>query len=130
MEIHLKLVGIILIGIALIHVGFPKKFKWKEELSSLSLINQQMMVVHTFFVALTVVMIGFLCLYSTDDLINTDLGRQICFGLFIFWFIRFIFQFFVYSTKLWMGKLFETTMHIIFSLIWLYVSLVFLFIVI
>lgn len=48
MEIHLKLVGIILIGIALIHVGFPKKFKWKEELSSLSLINQQMMVVHTF----------------------------------------------------------------------------------
>jgi hypothetical protein len=35
-------------------------------------------------------------------------------------------QFFVYSTKLWKGKAFETMAHILFSLFWTYVSTVFI----
>jgi hypothetical protein len=126
MELHLKVIGSLLVLISLLHIGFPKRFNWKEELKTLSLINKQLMTVHTFFVAFTVLLMGVLCLVSSADLVSTRLGKQISFGLFIFWFTRFVFQFFVYSPKLWKGKPFETTAHIGFALIWLYLSVIFL----
>jgi hypothetical protein len=38
---------------------------------------------------------------------------------------RLFIQFFGYSSKLWKGKIFETLIHIIFSLFWIYLSIVF-----
>ena len=111
--------------LALIHVGFPRYFKWKEELSKLSLINKQMMEVHTFFLALTVFLMGLLCVLSTQDLIHTDLGKTISLGFSIFWLIRLYFQFFVYSSELWKGNKLETSIHILFSFFWAYLSLIF-----
>jgi hypothetical protein len=49
MEIHFKIIGVLLIALALAHIVFPKYFNWDKELKSLSLINRQMMTVHTFF---------------------------------------------------------------------------------
>ncbi|MFY7938706.1 MAG: hypothetical protein ACOVOQ_15105 [Flavobacterium sp.] len=116
----------ILIGLALVHVIFPKYFNWKKELQFLSLINRQMMMVHTFFIALVVFMMGLLCFSSATELIETNLGRKISLGLGVFWLIRLFIQFFVYSSKLWKGKKFETLVHIIFALLWTYFSFVFL----
>ena len=53
MEIHLKASGIALILLAFLHSIFPKYFNWKKELKGLSLVNRQMMQIHTFFIALT-----------------------------------------------------------------------------
>ncbi|TCD27891.1 hypothetical protein EZ456_08060 [Pedobacter psychrodurus] len=128
MQIHLLIVGALLIALAFIHVIFPKYFNWQTELKLLSLINRQMMLVHTFFVALTVFLMGLLCLTSSNELIQTDLGRKISLGLGLFWITRFFIQFFVYSKDLWKGKLFETTVHAMFSILWAYFSFVFLFI--
>jgi hypothetical protein len=125
MELHLKIIGYTLVILAFIHAIFPKYFNWKEELASLSLINKQMMEVHTFFVAFTVFLIGLLCISSTNDLINSSLGQRICLGFSVFWGIRFLFQFFVYSPKLWKGKTFETTIHILASIFWAYLTIVF-----
>ena len=125
MEIHLKIIGITLIILALIHVIFPKYFNWKEELKSLSLVNAEMMVIHTFFLALTVFLMGLLCFTSSSDLLETTLGRRLCLGFAIFWTIRFFIQFFGYSSSLWKGKIFETMVHIVFSLFWGYCSVVF-----
>ena len=126
MEIHYKIIGVLLTALALVHIIFPKYFNWKEELKSLSLINRQMMTVHTFFIALVVFLMGLLCLISTTDLIETKLGKTISLGLGIFWSIRLFIQFFGYSTALWKGKTFETVVHISFSLFWTYLSVVFL----
>jgi hypothetical protein len=126
MEMHLKLIGFLLIALSLVHIIFPKYFNWDKELKSLSLINRQMMTVHTFFIALTVLLMGLLCLTSSAELTGTSLGKKISLGLGIFWTIRLIIQFFGYSTDLWKGKKFETLMHIIFSLFWTYLSAVFL----
>ena len=126
MELQYKIIGVILIVLALIHIIFPKYFNWKEELKSLSLINQQMMKVHTFFIALVVFLIGLLCLTSSNELINTELGKKVSLGFGIFWSFRFIIQFFGYSSKLWKGKRFETIIHIVFSTLWAYLSGVFL----
>ena len=126
MEANLKISGILFLLLAAMHTIFPKYFNWKSELSFLSLINRQMMYVHTFFLGLTILLMGLLCLVSSYDLIHTDLGKTICLGFGIFWGIRFFFQFFVYSSRLWKGKPFETTVHIVFSFAWLYFAYVFL----
>lgn len=126
METHINIIGIILILLALIHLVFPKYFNWKKELSSLTLINRQMMIVHTFFIALTVFLMGLLCVTCADDLVNTSFGRNISFGFGIFWSVRLIFQLFIYSSALWKNRIFETIVHIVFTLLWTYLSIVFL----
>ena len=128
MEIHIQIIGSILILLALVHVIFPKYFNWKLELINLSLINRQMMTTHTFFIALTVFLMGLLCISQSHSLTSTDLGKTICLGLGIFWLVRLFFQLFIYSAKLWRGKTFETIVHIFFTLFWTYMSVVFMFV--
>ncbi|WP_439479034.1 hypothetical protein [Chryseobacterium aquaticum] len=125
MQIHLIIVGIIFIFLAFIHIVFPKYFEWEKEFKSLSLANRQIMKIHTVFIGLTVFLMGLLCLTSANDLMETSLGKKIILGLAIFWTTRLIFQFFGYSSKLWKGKIFETSVHIIFSFLWIYISFVF-----
>lgn len=125
MNIHLKIIGVLLIALALVHIVFPKYFNWDKELSRLSLMNRQMMTVHTLFIALTVFLIGLLCLTSSNELVDTNLGKKISFGLGLFWTIRLYIQIFGYSSKLWKGKSFETSIHILFIFIWTYLSFIF-----
>lgn len=125
MEIHYKIIGVLLIVLSLVHAIFPTYFNWDKELQSLSLINRQVMYVHTFFIALVVFLIGLLCLTSSPELINTPLGKQVSLGFGVFWSIRLVVQFFGYSSKLWRGKTLETIVHILFSILWAYLSMVF-----
>ena len=126
MELHIKITGALFILLGCLHAGFPNYFRWKKELEQLSLINRQMMYVHTFFIALTVCLMGVGCLYAAHDIATARLGKYLSLGLFIFWGLRFLFQFFYYSPLLWKGKGFETAMHVFFGLLWGYVSVVFL----
>jgi hypothetical protein len=125
MNLHLKIIGMLLVALASLHIVFPKYFNWDKELKSLSLINQQMMTVHTFFVAFTVFLMGLLCLTCSNELIETSLGKKVSLGFGVFWMVRLLIQFVGYSSELWKGKTFETAMHIIFSLFWTYLSVVF-----
>jgi hypothetical protein len=125
MHIHLIIIGVSFVVLALIHIVFPKYFNWRKELSSLSLINRQMMTVHTLFIAVLVFLMGLLCITSASELIETNLGRKICFGLGIFWTLRLGIQLFGYSSELWKGKTFETAVHILFLLSWAYFSFIF-----
>lgn len=126
MEIHFKVIGILLMGLALLHGVFPRYFKWHQALQSLDLLHRQMMKVHTLFIALVVFLMGLLCFTSASDLLYTDLGKKLCLGLGIFWSLRLFIQFFGYSSKLWKGKIFETGVHILFSMLWTYLSFIFL----
>ncbi|MCL5245026.1 hypothetical protein M4I21_04355 [Cellulophaga sp. 20_2_10] len=125
MEFHLYIIGSLLMVLAIVHIIFPKYFNWKIELQTLSLINRQIMTTHTFFIALTVFLMGLLCVTSATQLIETSLGNKITLGLAIFWSIRLFFQFFVYSKMLWKGKKFETIIHIVFSGFWVYLCTIF-----
>jgi hypothetical protein len=126
MEIHLKITGSLLIGLSLMHIAIPRYFKWEQEVTSLKLITKQILYVHTFFIAFTIMLMGLLCIGYSNELLHTSLGKIISTGLFGFWLIRLIFQFLVYSPKVWKGKSFETTMHVLFSILWIYLSAIFL----
>lgn len=126
MQTLLEITGGLLMGLALLHAVFPRYFRWNEETIGLSLITRQILHVHTFFIALTVFLMGLLCLTSAADLIQTPLGRRICLGLGFFWGIRLVIQFFGYSSKLWRGMAFETFAHIAFTLFWGWLAALFL----
>jgi hypothetical protein len=125
MEVHLKCIGILLVVLAMTHVAFPRYFEWSKDLQTVSLINKQMMYVHTFFIAFVVLLMGVILLTATEDILQTRLGKQLSLGLFVFWGVRLLFQFFVYSPKLWRGKVFETIVHVGFAFLWAYFTLVF-----
>lgn len=126
MGLQIKIIGYLLILLSCIHVIFPKYFNWETDLAPLQLINRSMMKVHTFFIALTVGMMGLLCVVETDDLLQTELGRKICLGLGVFWFIRLIFQLFVYPSALWKEKKLETTIHVLAIFFWTFLAYTFL----
>ncbi|HEV8514001.1 MAG TPA: hypothetical protein VGQ59_12025 [Cyclobacteriaceae bacterium] len=128
MELHLKISGYCLIVLGMVHAIFPKQFNWKQELSSLSIMNRQMMQIHTFFIAFILVLVGVLCLTSSTDLVETALGKRISLGLGIFWIVRLFIQFFGYSSEIWRGKSFETIVHVLFSIFWTYLSVIFIMI--
>lgn len=122
---QLEFIGALLVVLALLHVGFARYFDWRREFAVVSLINRQMMYVHTFFVAFVVLLMGLLCLTSAPGLVGTPLGRRVALGLGVFWLARLLIQFFGYSASLWRGKRFETLIHVLFSLLWLYLTVVF-----
>ncbi|HZV70878.1 MAG TPA: hypothetical protein VFG10_15085 [Saprospiraceae bacterium] len=126
MELHLKIIGTLMIVLALLHFYFPVYFKWKKELSSLSIINRQMMYIHSYFILFLVFLTGILCVTSAHEMVTTTLGRRISLGYGIFWITRLGVQFFGYSSSTWKGKTFETIVHIIFSLLWAYFSAMFI----
>lgn len=125
MELNIKIAGLLLIGLAAMHVFFPRRFGWKAEFASIGLLSRQMMYVHTFFIALTILLMGVLCLTSSGELLTSSLGHRISLGFALFWFARLVIQFFGYSSELWKGKRFETVMHIVFALIWVYLTTIF-----
>jgi hypothetical protein len=126
MQLQLELIGALLIVLALLHAGFARYFDWRREFAIVSLINRQMMYVHTFFIAFAVLLMGVLCLTSAAELVGTALGRRVALGMGVFWLARLLIQFFGYSATLWRGKRFETSIHILFALLWAYLSGVFL----
>ena len=125
MELQLRITGIMLIALGIIHLIFPKYFDWKNDLQTMSLINRQMMYVHTLFIGLVVFLMGVLCLLCSNDIVHSQLGKILSGGFFVFWFTRLVIQFIGYSPSLWKGKFFETCVHILFSILWVYFSAVF-----
>jgi len=125
MLIHLKIIGWLLMLLSLLHIFIPGYLDWKRELVPLNLMNRQMMLTHMIFIAITVFALGLLSVSCTADLLTTPLGRKICLGLSVFWGLRLVFQFFVYSTELWRGKRFETFIHVSAVVFWVYMTVVY-----
>ena len=126
MILCLETAGGLLVLLAVLHIGFPRYFRWKEEFMPVSLINRQMVYFHTFFLALIVLLMGILCLLAADDLLNTHLGHMIDLGLALFWMVRLLVQFFGYASEHWRGKRFEWWIHVLFSVLWIFFTTVFL----
>ncbi len=125
MEIHIKLAGLLQLLLGIMHVGFPSYFKWKHDLSSISLINRQMLYVHTFFLALVLLLMGISGLCWPRLFLSIETGSILSGGYAIFWLLRLGFQFFVYKRALWKGKTIETAIHVFFSFLWLYFTVVY-----
>lgn len=124
--LHMKVAGALLVILGLAHSFFGRYFKWKEELAHLSLLTRQMFLVHCFFISLLLVLMGTCTLFYPDALLRSGtLSRVVLTGLLVFWLIRLIFQNFVYDSAIWRGRRFYTAMHVVFSIFWIYLVVVY-----
>jgi hypothetical protein len=72
------------------------------------------------------VMMGLPCLL--DPLVYLERSRGgawLAWSFAVFWFIRLIFQWFVYPTELWRGKRMETILHCWFTILWIALTMLF-----
>jgi hypothetical protein len=123
---QLRIAGLLLVALALVHVAFPKRFGWREELPRLSLLNRQMFVVHCFFIAVVLVLFGLLSFVVAADLgAPTLLSKAMLAAFTTFWALRLCVQVFVYDRRLWRGNRFNTTVHILFCCLWTYLVAVY-----
>jgi hypothetical protein len=124
--LHLRIAGVLLGLLVVLNLFVPRRFKWREELASISLVNRQIFQVHGLFIIVILAMFSAMLLTCADAMVEpTRLARGILIGLTVFWTLRLIIQFFFYDSALWRGKRLETTMHVIFSALWLYLVAVF-----
>lgn len=126
--LNLQAIGISQILLALIHLGFEKRFNWKEDLREVSLLNRQLMYVHTFFIAWFLFLNGLLSLLGARLLLEPSaLALYVLLGLSIFWLARLYTQFLVFDKSLWLGQGFNAVVHIVFGAVWAWYSLTYLF---
>jgi hypothetical protein len=124
--VNLRIVGVVMACLVIINVGVPRRFHWTEEMARLSLLNRQIFQAHSIFLVLVLAMFSALLLTSASSLLEpTRLSRAVLFGLTIFWGLRMLMQWFFYSPQVWRGHRFNTVMHCVFSVTWIYVTAVF-----
>lgn len=126
LSVLLRLAGVGLIFLALIHIPIGKSLQWILEGKKLSPHNEQIFHVHTFFICLTLVLMGLPCVLAPRIfLVRSEAGLWLAGSFSAFWLIRLYFQFFVYRVDLWRGKRLETCLHWWFSFVWLALAALF-----
>jgi hypothetical protein len=123
LSIHLHIVGILLVLLGLSHAFFNRYFGWEQELAAVSLLTRRVFFVHSFFIALGVVLSGAVSFMYADTLLRpAALNRALLAAMVMFWLCRLLAQFFAYDSAIWRGDRFRTFMHVAFTLIWCYVT--------
>jgi len=123
LTVHLQVVGVLLMVLGLSHVFFNRYFGWDVELTRVSLFTRRVFFVHTFFIAMTVTMMGAFCAVYAGVLVEPQvLSRAILAGMVVFWGSRLVAQFTAYESAIWRGDRFRTRIHVAFSIFWIYVT--------
>jgi len=123
LALNLRIVGALLVVLGLSHVFFTRFFGWERELATVSLLTRKVFFVHTFFIALGLVLIGAASFFYASQLLQPSaLSRAILLAMVVFWLCRMLAQWFVYDAAIWRGDAFRTVMHVAFSALWIYVT--------
>lgn len=126
LDVQMKMAGALLVALGLAHSLFGRFFKWEKELAQLSLLTRQIFQVHCFFISFSLVLMGACTLFYTNALLRSGrLSRVVLTGFVLFWLIRLAFQLFVYDSAIWRGHRFYTFMHVVSSLFWTYVVVIY-----
>ncbi|MEX2216467.1 MAG: hypothetical protein WD768_20310 [Phycisphaeraceae bacterium] len=124
--LHLRIVGVLLLVLLAMNVVVWKRYGWKAEIQRLELLTRQVFIVHSFFIMLTIAWFAAISLFYGEALLAPGpLAQVVLAGLVVFWGSRLIIQWFVYDSRLWRGRRMETFIHIAFSLMWAYFTLVY-----
>jgi hypothetical protein len=126
LSLHLRIVGILLVLLGLSHAFFNRYFGWEQELAAVSLLTRRVFFVHSFFIALGVVLVGAVSFLCADALLRpAALNRALLAAMATFWLCRLLAQFFAYDSAIWRGDRFRTSTHVAFVLLWCYVTAIY-----
>ena len=115
----LRLVGASLVALSLFHMVLSRLLGWNHEAERLSPLNARIFMVHAFFVAFVVLGLGLLSLMRPDLLLaQSDLGRLLLGGIFIFWVARLLAQLLVFNSVMRTGWTDSRVLRVGATLLW------------
>ncbi|MEV5609518.1 hypothetical protein [Streptomyces sp. NPDC052225] len=123
---QLRLVGLALIAMGLVHAVLPRVLDWPADLRASTLLTRQVSYAHLFFIALTCALLGALpLLFAPDLLTGAPLPTFLLCAQTLFWGLRWAMQFAYFSPRLWRGHRLRTTGHVALAVLWTWVTAVF-----
>ncbi|MEX0700505.1 MAG: hypothetical protein WD069_00265 [Planctomycetales bacterium] len=124
--VNLQAAGLVILGLAAAYPIYPRYFRWREELQSVSLLTRQIFFVHCGFIVMLLLLQAALLLIAPQALTDASIASlALLIGLTIFWAYRLFAQLFIFDRRLWIGNRRHTIVHVAFTLIWGYLSGVF-----
>lgn len=125
LSIALQIAGLTMVMLAAAHFVIARHLDWRDDLKKLSAINAQIFYAHTLVVVCGLILVGLVCLFCPQLLINrTPLAvvASACFT--ICWFARLVFQFVCFSGKLHNNKTIDALLRNLSTALWLYYTVV------
>tara|TARA_B100000809_G_scaffold37565_1_gene32868 strand:+ start:1560 stop:1976 length:417 start_codon:yes stop_codon:yes gene_type:complete len=118
MEIALFIAAAAQLVIAVLNLFLVRIMKWEEPVAQMPQLVRDVFHVHSCFITITLVIFGVVTIRFAGELAagTNDLGRWLVCGIGLFWLIRWVMQFFFYSSSHWKGKRAETAVHIVLIL--------------
>ncbi|MFE6886785.1 hypothetical protein [Streptomyces sp. NPDC057694] len=126
LTVQLRLVGLALIVMGLVHAVLPRVLDWPGDLRASSLLTRQVSYAHLFFIGLTCTLLGVLPLaFAPDLLTGAPLPTFLLCAQTLFWGLRWIMEFAYFSPRLWRGHRLRTAGHAALAVLWTWVTGVF-----
>jgi len=98
-EILIYVGGVYCLGFVAFHLMFWKTLKWKQDLASLSEINQAVVPVLNISLILFFLIMAYVSLFHVSELVQTSLGHTLLLAFALFWFLRAIQQVVFFGIK-------------------------------
>ena len=120
MEIALYIAAAAQLSVTVLNLFLVRIMKWEEAVARMPQLVREVFHVHAWFISITLVIFGVVTLRFAGELAagTNDLGRWLAAGIGLFWLIRWVMQFFFYSSSHWKGKRAETIVHIVLILLY------------
>ena len=113
LELLLRIVAAMQIGLAVLSLCLPRILDWKADIARMSLLVRQVFEIHSWFIALTLVIWGVLTWHFAPEMARapTELSMWLCGAIGVFWGIRSVMQWTHYSASHWRGNPGRTVIH-------------------
>lgn len=123
MRVSLCTAGLIILALTAAYPLYPKRFGWRRELERVSPLTRDIFFVHCGFIVLLLALQAVLFLALPHALMEqSTAATALLAGLTAFWAYRLIAQLFLFDRRLWLGNRFNTIVHVVFTVLWCYLS--------
>lgn len=125
-DVQLRLVGAVLVGLGVGHVALPRVLAWRPQFASLQPLTRHVLYTHTFFIGVMCVLLGLAPLLLTPDLLAPGRVHKAVLGAeCVFWGLRWAAQFVAFPPATWRGSRLHRAGYAGFTLLWTWVVAVF-----
>ena len=91
--------GIFHFGFAVFHLFFWRLFNWKKDLTRLTFVNRAVMQILNLCLTFVFLVVGYISIFYSNELLTTNLGKVILVAISAFWFFRTIEQIIFFGVK-------------------------------
>jgi hypothetical protein len=125
-EVQLRLVGAVLVGLGVAHVALPRVLAWRPQFAALQPLTRHVLYTHTFFIGVMCVLLGLAPLLLTTDLLGPGRVPAAVLGAeCVFWGLRWGAQFVAFPPATWRGSRLHQAGYVGFTLLWTWIVAVF-----